>query len=136
MNDLERIVKGVVYGGIGAAAAIVEKGGDIARSLVEKGQETVRNNQDTADDIKRRVKEFCDKFQNEDTIDVSKLSAEQRAELRRQLDQLDAEEAEAAEMAAQAAEMNADKTEPAPESAPEEADAVTYTAEEEYPGNG
>ena len=49
MPDLEKFVKNVMYGGIGAAASLVEKGGDLARSLVEKGQETVRNSQDTAD---------------------------------------------------------------------------------------
>ena len=48
MPDLEKFVKNVMYGGIGAAASLVEKGGDLARSLVEKGQETVRNSQDTA----------------------------------------------------------------------------------------
>lgn len=96
MNELESIVKSVVYGGIGAAATIVEKGGDIARALVEKGQETVRANQgavdqlrDTAEDLKRRVREFCEKFMNEDVIDVSGLTAEQREALRRQLDEQD-----------------------------------------------
>ncbi|MBQ8200792.1 MAG: hypothetical protein IJZ74_03375 [Clostridia bacterium] len=136
MNELENIVKSVVYGGIGAAATIVEKGGDIARVLVEKGQETIRSNQDTADDIKRRVKEFCDKFQNDDVIDVSKLSAAQRAELRRQLDALDAAEAEAAAAASVVDEVPAG-AEPAeapvsdddvPVYEPEEA---TYTAEDE-----
>ena len=37
MPDLEKFVKNVMYGGIGAAASLVEKGGDLARSLVEKG---------------------------------------------------------------------------------------------------
>lgn len=38
MPDLEKFVKNVMYGGIGAAASLVEKGGDLARSLVEKGR--------------------------------------------------------------------------------------------------
>lgn len=107
MNELENIVKSVVYGGIGAAATIVEKGGDIARALVEKGQETVKANQDTVDqirdtaeDLKRRVREFCEKFMNEDVIDVSDLTREQRDDLRRELDAQDALDAEA-EAAAQ-----------------------------------
>lgn len=102
MNELENIVKNVVYGGIGAAAALVEKGGDIARALVEKGQETVRANQDTVDqiretaeDLKRRVVEFCEKFMNEDVIDASCLTPEQRDALRRQLDEQDAIDQEA-----------------------------------------
>ena len=86
MKELENLVKSVVYGGIGAAATIVEKGGDIARALVEKGQETVRANQDTVDqiketaeDLKRRVQEFCERFMNDDVIDASCLTPEQRA---------------------------------------------------------
>ena len=31
MPDLEKFVKNVMYGGIGAAASLVEKGGDLAR---------------------------------------------------------------------------------------------------------
>ncbi len=126
MNELENIVKQVVYGGIGAAAAIVEKGGDLARTLVEKGQETIRANQDTAEDIKRRVKEFCDQFQNEDIIDVSKLTREQRDELRRQLDELDAAEAQAAEAAPAGEPAATDDDVPVYEQ-----EEATYTAEEE-----
>ena len=113
MNELENIVKSVVYGGIGAAATLVEKGGDIARALVEKGQETVRANQDTVDqikesaqgtldqlketaeDLKRRVREFCERFMNDDVIDASCLTREQRDAVRRQLDEQDALDAEA-----------------------------------------
>ena len=92
MPDLEKFVKDVMYGGIGAAASLVEKGGDLARSLVEKGQETVRNSQDTADDIKRRLQEFCDGLMKRGEIDISKLTPEQRAELRHQLVEMDYQE--------------------------------------------
>ena len=94
MNELENIVKNVVYGGIGAAAALVESAGDLARTLVEKGQEAVHANQETVDDVKRRLKEFCDRLMCDGVMDVTKLSPEQRAELRRQLDLAD--EADAA----------------------------------------
>ncbi|MBQ7849917.1 MAG: hypothetical protein IJ343_09370 [Clostridia bacterium] len=120
MNELENIVKSVVYGGIGAAATLVEKGGDIARALVEKGQETVRANQDTVDqicstaeDLKRRVVEFCEKFMNDDVIDASCLTREQRDELRRQLDEQDDLDDEAA-----AACQYDDPAEPSPEQEP------------------
>lgn len=103
MSELENIVKSVVYGGIGVAATIVEKGGDIARTLVEKGQETVRANQDTVDqikgtaeDLKRRVREFCERFMNDDVIDASCLTKEQRDAVRHQLDEQDALDEEAA----------------------------------------
>ncbi len=148
MNELENIVKSVVYGGIGAAAAIVEKGGDIARALVEKGQETVRANQgtvdqirDTAEDLKRRVREFCEKFMNDDVIDTSSLTREQRDALRRQLDEQDELDQQAAE-ACQYDEPEAEPAEEASEEAPAEPisdddvpvfepDEPTYTAPDE-----
>lgn len=115
MNEIEKFVKDVVYGGIGAAATIVEKSGDIARSLVEKGQETVRNNQgtvdqirDTAEDLKRRVREFCEKFMNDNVIDASNLTPEQRDALRHELDEQDALDREAAK----ACEFDAPAAEP------------------------
>ena len=96
MNELENIVKSVVYGGIGAAASIVEAGNSIARALVEKGQETVRANQETVDqiketaeDLKRRVRAFCERFMDDGVIDASCLTREQRDEVRRQLDEQD-----------------------------------------------
>ncbi len=138
MNELENIVKQVVYGGIGAAATIVEKGGDIARTLVEKGQETIRSNQDTAEefaeDIKRRVKDFCDQFQRDDIIDISNLSREQRAELRRRLDEMDAAEDAQAEIVKDIP-SDAEKVDEAPASDDDvpvyEPEEATYTAEDE-----
>ena len=148
MNELENIVKSVVYGGIGAAATIVEKGGDIARALVEKGQETVRANQgtvdqirDTAEDLKRRVREFCEKFMNDDVIDTSSLTPEQRDALRRQLDEqdeLDREAAEACQYDEAAEPLVPDvEAEPAAETLSDddmpvfEPEAPTYTAPDE-----
>lgn len=100
MSELEKVLKKVVYGGIGAAAALVEGVEELGRDLVKKGEEVARGSQETAEDIKRRVKEFCDKFANENTIDVTRLTVAQRNELRAQLKALEAED----EAAAQAAE--------------------------------
>lgn len=125
MPDLEKFVKNVMYGGIGAAASLVEKGGDLARSLVEKGQETVRNSQDTADDIKRRLQEFCDGLMKRGEIDISKLTPEQRAELRHQLEEMDYQEIWGKETpeAADAPTAEAPETPEAPkETEPAEAD--------------
>lgn len=60
MAELEKVLKDVVLGSVGAVAAVVEKGGEIARALVEKGQETVSNNQETVDNIRRKVREVCE----------------------------------------------------------------------------
>ena len=61
MAELEKVLKGVVLGSVGAVAAVVEKSGKIARGLVEKGQETVSNNQETVDNIRRKVREACER---------------------------------------------------------------------------
>ena len=115
MNELENLVKSVVYGGIGAAATIVEKGGDIARALVEKGHETVKANQGTVDQIKETAKEaaediketaeeitgrlanFCDRLLKDGVIDVSCLNRQQRDAMRQQLDEQDELDRQAAE---------------------------------------
>lgn len=99
MSELEKVLKKVVYGGIGAAAALVEGVEELGRDLVKKGEEVAKGSQETAEDIKRRVKEFCDKFANEDTIDVSKLTPAQRNELRAQLLAFEAEDAAAMQAA-------------------------------------
>ena len=88
MSELEKILKNVVLGGIGAAATLAEKGGEIAKSFVEKGEETVRQNQDVVDDLKQKAKSACDSMRM--TIDVASMTPEERAELRRQLDAMDA----------------------------------------------
>lgn len=138
MNELENLVKSVVYGGIGAAATLVEKGGDIARALVEKGQQTVRDNQatvdqikETAEELKQRVRRFCERFMNDDVIDASCLTPEQRAAVRQQLDEQDELDRQAAEAccydapAGTAAPVSDDDM---PVFAPEE---PTYTAPDE-----
>ena len=122
MNELENIVKSVVYGGIGAAATLVEKSSHLARSLVEKGQETVRANQDTVDqiretaeDLKRRVRQFCERFMDDNVIDASCLTPEQRAAVRQQLDEQDELDRQAAEACAYAAPEIVIEEEPAEE---------------------
>jgi len=89
MPDFEKIVKDVMYGGLGAAATLMEKGGELAQNLVDKGRETMRNNQGTVDEIQQKLQEFCDALMNRGEIDVSKLTPEQRAELRHQLEEMD-----------------------------------------------
>ena len=91
MTDLEKLVKDVLLGGVGAVATVAEKSGEIAKALVEKGRATVKENQDAAEELKRKWKEACP-VAKQDAIDVSSLTAEQRAELRRQLDLIEEEE--------------------------------------------
>ncbi len=109
MAGIDQILKDVLYGTVGAAASLIEKGsdvarlctekgGELARKWVEKGQEAVRSSQPAADDIKRCLQEFCDDLLKRGEIDISKLTPEQRSELRHQLEEMDCRaEREAAE---------------------------------------
>ena len=87
MPDLEKFVKNVMYGGIGAAASLVEKGGDLARSLGgERAGDCPEQpghggrHQASASGVLRRADEASARST------ISKLTPEQRAELRHQLE--------------------------------------------------
>lgn len=94
MNELLNLVKDVVYGAVGAVATVVEKSGDIAQACVEKGKETVEQGRATAEELKRKWQESCEASAQEEEIDVSAMTAEEREALRRKLDEAD--EADAA----------------------------------------
>ena len=101
MSDIEKVLKDVVYGSVGAVAAAIEVGGNLAKTFVEKGQEAIRQGQERADELKQAVKDACEAAQADPGIDVSCLTRAQRDALRRQLDEMDAwedarEKAEAA----------------------------------------
>lgn len=116
MSDLKNFLRDVGYFGVGAAAIILEAGGKAVKSLVRKGEETLRENQETVDEIKRKAKEAGEKIKEaaqkvtanpepaEEAapapVDASALTPEERAELRRQLDEADQTEVVAAEEAA------------------------------------
>lgn len=92
MADLEKMLKDVLLGGVGAVATVVEKGGEVAQKLVEKGRETVRDNREATEELKRRFKEACPCSGEKPDIDVSDLTSEQREALRRQLELMDEED--------------------------------------------
>ena len=105
MSNVKNFLRDVGYFGVGAATILVEAGGKAAKALVRKGEKTLRENQDTVDDLKRKAKDAGTKIKdaaqkvvakpepapkNSAPIDASAMSAEERAELRRQLDEADA----------------------------------------------
>ncbi len=119
MNDLEKMLKDVVHGSIGAVATAIEVSGEIAKTFVEKGQEV-------ASGIKQAVNEACEACKDDPGVDVRSLTRAQRDRLRRELDELDAEEASVAE--ADAAEAEAKDTAEAPH-----AESTEGKPEEEIP---
>ncbi len=90
MNELTDLVKNVLYGAVGAVATVVEKSGDVVNACVEKGKETVEQGRTTAEELKQKWQEACAASAQEEEIDVSSMTAEQRQELRRKLDEADA----------------------------------------------
>lgn len=105
MSDVKKVLRDIGYFGVGTAAALVEAGAKAVKALVRKGEKTLRENQDTVDDLKRKAKDAGTKIKgaaqkvvakpepapkNSVPIDTAAMSAEERAELRRQLDEADA----------------------------------------------
>lgn len=96
--NLKHFIRDVGYFGVGAAAVLVEAGAKAAQALVRKGAQTLNDHQDTVDDLKRRAKDFCAKakehFESTPENDPARMTPEQRAELRRQLDEADEADAQ------------------------------------------
>ena len=99
MSDLEKMLKNMMYGVVGAAATVaqqagklydslIEKGGKVCGDLVAKGQDAVNRNREYGEELKRKAKDAVEQLTTVE-IDVTKLTPEQRAELRRQMDALD-----------------------------------------------
>lgn len=119
MAELEKVLKDVVLGSVGAVAAVVEKGGEIARTLVEKGQATVEQNQETVEQIRRKVRSMCEAMsggedQPEEAYDVSFIHAEQGTELRCRLEAITPDKAEAIRTLLEQAEASGGEDEDAP----------------------
>ena len=86
-----------VYSFIGVSnfLPVTEKGGKVCGDLVAKGQDAVNRNREYGEELKRKAKDAVEQLTTVE-IDVTKLTPEQRAELRRQMDALDQTETEAA----------------------------------------
>ncbi len=98
MSDFKDFLRDAGYLGVGAVAAVAEAGSKAVKALVSKGEQTLRDNQDTVDEIKRKAKELGDKVKttvekatksDDAPMDAASMTPEERAELRRQLDEAD-----------------------------------------------
>ena len=67
MSDLEKMLKNMMYGVVGAAATVaeqggklydslVEKGGKVCGDLVAKGQDAVNRNREYGEELKRKAR--------------------------------------------------------------------------------
>lgn len=143
MSKLNSILRDVGYASVGAAAVLVEGCGKGVKALVRKGEKTLRENQDTVDDLKRRVRDLGEKAKTaakkvtpkpENPVDC--MTAEERAELRRQLDEADQADAAAeAEYGVSAEDEPAEDEPDVDDSAecPAAPDVIYHAAPEEHP---
>ena len=142
--ELGEGLKKILLVGIGTAAVTAEKSKEILDELVKKGELTVEqgkvlNNQELKHNIKSTVKTAADSVkesaarkndQEELKATISKLTPEQLAAVKAQIESMQAEAAKEKEEASEAAE------EPVEEAAPEapvEAETVTEEAGSEEP---
>lgn len=91
-NDLKKIL----LAGIGAAATSIEKSEEMVKDLVSKGELTIEQGKVMNQELKHK---FQEAEKHAKAVHVEKMSKEERAALKRQLEELEAKE-QAAEEAA------------------------------------
>ena len=121
MSNIKHFLRDVGYFGVGAAAAILEVGGKAVKALVTKGEKTLQDNQETVEELKRKTRELGDRMkatvekasQKATPVDAAAMTPEERAELRRQLDEADQADEPVVADAIYHAEAPAEPEEPA-----------------------
>ena len=110
MNDIEKNIRRLILAGIGATANSIEQINDffsgkeceVVDKLAEKGEEIVNKGKEANEELHRKVEQdfddFCDKHRHsERKIDISAMTAQERAELLEQLQNFKEDEAGADE---------------------------------------
>ncbi len=103
MNDLSNELKKIFLAGVGAVAVSAEKSKELLDELVEKGELTVEQgkvlNEELKRDMTKKVNEVVSAVQPAESVDkianrVNEMTAEERALLRKSLEEVDAEPTE------------------------------------------
>jgi len=96
LEELGKDLLNVAMAGVGAVAILTEKAIDLGKICAEKGAETLEKGKALNEELKRKgeqvAQEHRDRCANEA---LERLTAEERAELRRKLTELDEKEAAA-----------------------------------------
>ena len=97
LSEMSNDLKKVILAGIGAVATTVEKSEDMVKDLVNKGELTIEQGKALNKELKHKFKESRqqaeDNKEAEETImKVDQLSQEERAALKRRLEELEANE--------------------------------------------
>lgn len=82
--DVKDGIKNIFFAGIGAAAIVVEKTGEIADTLVNKGAEAVEKGKAINQELKHRAAEYHAEKKDISSF-VRNLSPEEREQLKKEL---------------------------------------------------
>lgn len=90
LDDLSKTLMNVVYAGVGAVSLVAEQAGKAGKVLVERGEAAVEQMGKYSEELQRKCQEDAQRRRDElHGRTLSAMSAQEREELRRRLDQLD-----------------------------------------------
>lgn len=91
LAELENDIKKVFLAGVGAVALTAEKSEELVRELVKKGELTMEQGKALNEELKYKMKNAAAdvKAAVMPSMDIERMTPEQRDELRRKLDALD-----------------------------------------------
>lgn len=95
LSDLGNDLKNILLAGIGAVAVTAEKADEVIKELVKKGEITLEQGKALNEELKHRVKKAPSASKT--GMDVEQMTPEERAELKRKLEELDKQDGEKAE---------------------------------------
>ena len=133
MADLEKILKDVIYAGIGAVSTVIDKGSEAAEALVARGRRTLDENRGVIDQLKEKAEEARRTLSG---LDLRSLTEEEREDIRQQLNELDEEVRMAEKKAGEAPAEAAEEAEEAEEAEAPEADEPVFDVEPDAPEAG
>ena len=95
LSDLGNDLKNILLASIGAVAVTAEKADEVIKELVKKGEITLEQGKALNEELKHRVKKTSSA--SKAGMDVEQMTPEERAELKRKLEELDKQDGEKAE---------------------------------------
>ncbi len=101
LSQMSSDLKKILLAGIGAAATSVEKSEEMVRDLVNKGTLTIEQGKVMNQELKHK---FQEAEKHAKAVHVEKMSKEERAALKRQLEEIEAKEQAVEEQADHAPE--------------------------------
>ena len=93
LEELGKDLQKIGLAGLGAAAILAEKGGELAKECLKRGEVMAERGRVVSEELKRSAEQAAEERRRRCVQEnVSILSQEEREQLRRRLDELDAEE--------------------------------------------